>query len=457
LTAGSPNAAGAFLYTNGEPLARVEFLLRSTGQVTFWEPDVVAAALALLQVYAILAQQAAGQQQGSRALQSAMVRLLLGSPDTLDLLEQLLELHHFNDSYLKLCTDQQELRATTQALWQLLHGLVRFASRTLSAGSAWQGVQGGKGTANIIRSCLDRATGLLQPGSGIVARVCNEPLSPSTAAPQLAALRLLKHLYELPGEGPLEDQDIAEHWAHLHWRMFHACYAAAGVDAGSGAAELGKMHLKLLVSMAMSGAPHVRSKLHALGAAALLLSEFTLEAQLLSVERMQAAAEAEDAGSESMSEDGTASDADISRHNSSSEEEQQAAGNTGSDAAADDSSKGIAAQKGATSAGVSLPSQPSQPAPQAPKGITTTRPSKDLTDQQQQQQQQQAPGSAPPPGTTDPSAPGATVLHSEQANSKGNRSSGNKGSTAKSQKFTFTYDLNEDVERLLELEDDLGE
>jgi hypothetical protein len=233
--------------------------------------------------------------------------------------------------------------------------------------------------------------------------------------------------------------------------MFHACYAAAGVDAGSGAAELGKMHLKLLVVMAMSGAPHVRAKLHALGAAALLLSEFTLEAQLLSVEQMQAAAGAEDGGSYSMSEGDTNSEADISRHNSSSAEEQpQDNADRGATGALESNSKDLFASTGVTSTGVTTSSQlPQGPLP-APRGIITKRPSKDLP------AQQQGTSTAQPPHSADPSAPGAAVLHSGRG-SKAKGSSGRKAPAPKSQKFTFTYDLNEDVERLLELEDDLGE
>ncbi|GFH15470.1 protein kinase domain-containing protein [Haematococcus lacustris] len=107
--------------------------------------------------------------------------------------------------------------------------------------------------------------------------------------------------------GSLVGLAVADAWCDLHWSHFTFYYTAAGHQASSAAAELASLHLSLLLPLAANGAPAVRAALLRLGAAAFLLREFSLEAQLLSAEQLQA----ELAASEAQTAITCGSDSDI--------------------------------------------------------------------------------------------------------------------------------------------------
>lgn len=181
----SPSAAASLLYVAGDALAHAEHLLRSAGQVRFWQPDTVAAFSALLQLYWELLQQAgrslapqppsapqpapppAKQQEeaaatagrsagephaapsGSRgsgsdspaaaghpvhahlqALKAAAASMLL-RPDWLDLMADVLQLLHFDERYAAAAAAAgraHESLASALRLWSFLAQLVKFAA-----------------------------------------------------------------------------------------------------------------------------------------------------------------------------------------------------------------------------------------------------------------------------------------------------------------------------------------
>ncbi|KAL6763965.1 hypothetical protein V8C86DRAFT_2484781 [Haematococcus lacustris] len=323
-------------------------MLRSTGQVVFWTPDVVAAAVALLRMYCILGQLAV--RSSSAALLQATARLALGRPELFDLVHQLLHLHHFTPAYSELCSKPAGTSQAAAELWQVLFELVRLAVAAVQKLSSMQAKPGcspqqqpsGSGPFSSplgsqlvpewVPSLMAAATSLLAPGAGVCWRLLGLPLSRASVVGQLGTLRVLKNLYQLPGTSLLEAKAVADAWCDLHWSHFTFYYTAAGHQASSAAAELASLHLSLLLPLAANGAPAVRAALLRLGAAAFLLREFSLEAQLLSAEQLQA----ELAASEAQTAITCGSDSDIETSSSSSNsngcssmDEEQPAGEAG--------------------------------------------------------------------------------------------------------------------------------
>ncbi|KAJ9527768.1 hypothetical protein QJQ45_000330 [Haematococcus lacustris] len=349
LSSGDAQSAAQLLLKAGAAVAQVEHMLRSTGQVVFWTPDVVAAALALLRMYCILGRLAV--RSSSAALLQATARLALGRPELFDLVQQLLHLHHFTPAYSELCSEPAGTSQAAAELWQVLFELVRLAVaavQQLSSKQAKPGCspqqqpsgsgplsspQGSQLVPDWVPSLMTAATSLLAPGAGVCWRLLGLPLSRASVVGQLGALRVLKNLYQLPGTSLLEAKAVADAWCDLHWLHFTFYYTAAGHQASSAAAELASLHLSLLLPLAANGAPAVRAALLRLGAAAFLLREFSLEAQLLSAEQLQA----ELAASEAQTAITCGSDSDIEASSSSSSsskgcssmDEEQLAGEAG--------------------------------------------------------------------------------------------------------------------------------
>ncbi|KAJ9528448.1 hypothetical protein QJQ45_020267, partial [Haematococcus lacustris] len=348
LSSGDAQSAAQLLLKAGAAVAQVEHMLRSTGQVVFWTPDVVAAAVALLRMYCILGRLAV--RSSSAALLQATARLALGRPELFDLVHQLLHLHHFTPAYSELCSQPAGTSQAAAELWQVLFELVRLAVAAVQQLSSMQAKPGcspqqqpsGSGPLSSplgnqlvpewVPSLMTAATSLLAPGAGVCWRLLGLPLSRASVVGQLGALRVLKNLYQLPGTSLLEAKAVADAWCDLHWSHFTFYYTAAGHRASSAAAELASLHLSLLLPLAANGAPAVRAALLRLGAAAFLLREFSLEAQLLSAEQLQA----ELAASEAQTAITCGSDSDIETSSSSSNgngcssmDEEQPAGEAG--------------------------------------------------------------------------------------------------------------------------------
>lgn len=270
-SSGSVQTATALLYTAGEALARTEHMVRSTGQVCFWGPPAVGAALALLQLYAQLAQHAAQPHPAALPLRAAMERLILGRVELLVLVTDMLELLHFSPDYQVQCHSVQDAVTPALVLWDMLRGLVRFAGLALSSPPPSQqqsqhaqqptsptGGAAADGRASVTHSssnpakqrkymlgrALAKVHTLLAPG-GTAPRVLARPFTQDTAPAHLAILQLLKQLFDIRETHLLDQHDIADHYVRLHYSAFLGYYQAAGNDARSAAAELAKIHLKV--------------------------------------------------------------------------------------------------------------------------------------------------------------------------------------------------------------------
>lgn len=82
-------------------------------------------------------------------------------------------------------------------------------------------------------------------------------------------------------------QDMAEVYVRHHFQEFLRYYHAAHADARSPAAEVCRLHLRLLLAAVGTQSRGVRAELQRLGAVEVLLEEFSLEATLYSVETAQ--------------------------------------------------------------------------------------------------------------------------------------------------------------------------
>ncbi|KAF5831386.1 hypothetical protein DUNSADRAFT_13176 [Dunaliella salina] len=135
-------AASTFMRIAGDTLLQVEDSIQSAGQVPFWTPDVVAAFVELLRLYAALVHcatlmpsadasssdgRASGRKGSSKALLGLMAQLLLGRPELLGLVGQVLELLHFSEGYRRTWGVASST-ASALMLWELVHKLVRFAA-----------------------------------------------------------------------------------------------------------------------------------------------------------------------------------------------------------------------------------------------------------------------------------------------------------------------------------------
>lgn len=277
VAAGSPQAATTLLQHAGPHMAATEKLLHSSGPVLSWGPEAVQAAVALLQLYAVLAQLSVvpskdqQQQQQAGALRTAMVHLLIGRPNVLVWLLDLLNAHYFPSEEQQEKQQQQEgghgqapeKQVTAQQLWDLLQGLVRFAGAVGATVGSKPTKQQEAGTGSNSRSgsqapsplpspstalpkeSMARIGGLLTPGLGLLSRLLRTPMGPQNAAAQLSAMQLLKQLLDAHGPALMRQQEVASHFVGLHAREMQRWYLLAGSDADSAFAELAKVHLKV--------------------------------------------------------------------------------------------------------------------------------------------------------------------------------------------------------------------
>ncbi|PNH04663.1 putative serine/threonine-protein kinase [Tetrabaena socialis] len=464
----SPAAAVGLLYGSGEGVAHAEHAVRSAGQVRFWGPEAVGAFVALLRLYSdLLAQasraaQAQAQQQSQRQQQrqqqaaqgqdaerrveedAAVVAApelaqqqqplalpsprqqqqqpsssahqllqpleprsepprthpltfaaaaLLLRPEWLDLLAAALQLLHFSDEYGAAAA--RAGRPPGEALGAALQ-LWGFLTQLVKFAAAH---------AEMMEPCLQRLGALLAPPYGALPRLLALPPREDTLAAQLHGLWLLQVLYDMPDSRVLRAAPLADHYVALHHGSMVASYEASAADPNSAAAELCRLHATLLHSLARQPGQHVRAAFVRQRTVQWLLRELSLECTLLpAAAQQQAEAAARAAGGDDDSDGGDSSEL-------SSESSSGSAGSSGSGGRR----AGELAQAGSV-------------AGRASAGAGSARGSRRLAV---------------------PGAHSSSAAAGVSARSPVGRGGGGGG-------FAFTYDLNEDVERLMALEDKLG-
>lgn len=228
-------------------LMRVEAVLQSS-PVPAWSPDHVAAALALLQLYSTLAQHATvPSQAAAQQLGKAMKNLLLARHFVLDLVLDMLQLVHFSQAYHAQCAAWHESLASALTLWDLLDALVRFAGIVVDPQALSSTGPAGKpdaAQAALLQAAVSKLAGLLAPGTGTVACLMEQPMTEQTAAAQVAAMQLLRHVFDVFGTHVLEVDGLAQHYVAFHFAEVTRHYGTAGSDATNAHSDLCKMHLK---------------------------------------------------------------------------------------------------------------------------------------------------------------------------------------------------------------------
>ncbi|KXZ55088.1 hypothetical protein GPECTOR_3g243 [Gonium pectorale] len=498
-----PAAATALLYVAGDAVAHAEHCVRSAGQVRFWQPDAVSAFLALLQLYGDLLLQAGrlarsqkrspSQREAARQGQAGVQPLqgtyrglretaasgagssdsanssraprspdggwqpvakgssqqgedtvstpapgpvvvgplasdpdrqppqqqpelgsepqerkteqhplvfacaaLLLRPDWLDLLAEVLELLHFSGDYAAAASrggrSPAEALSAALQLWAFLTQLAKFAASQADS-------------VQRMAACLQRLAALLVPPAGAVPRLLALPLREDTLAAQLHALWLLQVLYDMPDAKVLYVPGVADHYVALHHTAMVEHYEASAADPNSAAAELCRIHATLLRSLARQPGQPVRAAFARSRTAEWLLGELSLESQVLPCAQQL---EAEGCELREGSEGDSDSDSDVMSSD------------------AEDVAEAVTADRGAASA--------------AGSGV-----SRDGDD-----------GGASAGTRAEPVPAGAVPEDPAGARSNGDRGRAASGEGAAGRAFEFTYDLNEDVERLIALEDKLG-
>ncbi|GFR48222.1 hypothetical protein Agub_g10082 [Astrephomene gubernaculifera] len=475
----SPASATAVLYAIGDGLAHAEHIVRSAGQVRFWQPDTVAAFLALLHVYhdvLLQAGRAAQQQRLQNQQQHQQKREEAGLHPHPHVQQQRTggddvpsedkkrqtpasSLQHTpstQDSNLSSNSKpdsevfdqgrpsapqqptQQQLQQPQQPplvfaaaalllrpdwldmlseVLELLHFNEDYSAAAARAGRApqeavaaalqlWgfltQLVKFAAAHAESVQrmgACLQRLAALLSPPSGAVARLLELPLREDTLVAQLHALWLLQVLYDMPDAKVLYSPILADYYVALHHNSMILSYESSGADPKSASAELCRIHATLLRSLARHPGPPVRAAFARMRTVEWLLAEMSLESQLLPA--------AHHSGEGALDESSEVeSDSDV-------EDGHEHKGHEG---AREASEKDVAKSVGQES--------------------TTAR--RDAVEA--------APNAVNASGSAACEGSGAAAAASGAAADGGN---GGKG-------FEFTYDLNEDVERLIALEDELG-
>ncbi|GIL85311.1 hypothetical protein Vretimale_10708 [Volvox reticuliferus] len=249
--------------------------------------------------------------------------------------------------------------------------------------------------------CLQRLNALLAPPSGTVPRLLDLPLAEDTLVAQLHALWLLQVLYDMPDAKLLYSSPLAEYYVALHHNAMVQSYEASAADPKSAAAELCRIHATLLRSMARHPGAAVRSTFARMKTVEWILQELSLESQLLAAAQQGGVADDQDTSSDS------ANDSDVTESDDDEDEDGNEEGDGDEVAEAVGEVQSRSDKLRPLSPAVSVGG--STAAEEAEKGREE--------------------------GATGPGA------DSRKA-SKG---------------FSFTYDLNEDVERLIALEDELGQ
>ncbi|EFJ50375.1 hypothetical protein VOLCADRAFT_116901, partial [Volvox carteri f. nagariensis] len=488
-----PAAATAVLYAAGDGLVHAEHAVRSVGLVRFWQPENASVFLALLQLYAdvlvqatraahmnhrqqqqqrnpedlkpapqqqerekgdahqqqqqqqqqqqrqsscsdvvVLAsdqEQQQRQQQQARGLaaeklipqlsevsmecgESALqpgrspqpkqhqqvpltfaAAALLLRPDWLDMLAEALELLHFNEEFRL---------AAARAGWEPQEALSKALQLWCFLTQLVRFAAAHADSVKRMEPCLQRLGALLAPPSGTVPHLLDLPLAEDTLVAQLHALWLLQVLYDMPDAKVLYSAQLAEYYVALHHNAMVQSYEASAADPKSAAAELCRIHATLLRSLARHPGAPVRNAFARVKTVDWILEELSLECQLLPAAQQDG--EAEDPDSEDSS-----SDSDITV----TDDEDAATG--GGIGGSGDGNGEVAAEQ-------SLPSCSARTRLLSPVAPTEA----DL----QEKEAAVAAGSCP-----------AAEAEASRKESKG---------------FSFTYDLNEDVERLIALEDELG-
>jgi hypothetical protein len=127
---------------------------------------------------------------------------------------------------------------------------------------------------------------LLCPSGGVIHALIAQPFNKTTGAAHLAALPVLRAVYELEAAGTLPPCYAQLH-VHLFWQSFQATYntvAESSSGPRSGTGQLCMRYLELVRAAIASPSPAVRAVLRHHDAVAMLLSEFALESQLYAAE-----------------------------------------------------------------------------------------------------------------------------------------------------------------------------
>ncbi|GIL55554.1 hypothetical protein Vafri_11104 [Volvox africanus] len=320
---------------------------------------------------------------------------LLLRPDWLDMLAEVLELLHFSEEYrLAAARAGKEPQEALAKALQLWCFLTQLVKFAAAHAHSVQRME----------PCLQRLNALLAPPSGTVPRLLDLPLAEDTLVAQLHALWLLQVLYDMPDAKLLYSAPLAEYYIALHHNAMVQSYEASAADPKSAAAELCRIHATLLRSMARHPGATVRSAFARIRTVEWILQELSLESQLLPAAQQDGVADDPDTDSDSTN------DSDITVSDDDEDDDRNDEGDSDKLGNAEREAQPRSAKMRPLSPVVSTGD--SNTAAEAEVEVETTREN----------------------GATGPG------VDSRKA-SKG---------------FSFTYDLNEDVERLIALEDELG-
>jgi hypothetical protein len=406
------------------------------------------------------------------ALTRTLLKLLV-RPDLLGLLIEALELVHSGPGteFSSRCKPHEAV-ALSVGLWSCMRDLVQFAGAH-AARQQQPGQEGGGSSARHkeeaarqlaqLSGCLQQLSALLAPPLGLVPRLLQQRLGPDTLAVQLHVLKLLQPLFDapapmllqllpdtgstpdpptsLPGNAPPPGAAAALYVSHLH-RMAAQLYYASNGDPESACAELCMLHVRLLLSLMRSGLPSVLQAALQASINDLLLSELALEMDFSTAAPQAEEEAAEGAGA--------------------------LTGDSGSDASGVDSSDG-----GGDSGSCVVGSLP----PASGSGLrqgSVANPGRIAEEPESEEQ----PGglkraAAAAAAVAETAAAAAAVAETAAAaaaaaaakvpglaavswgSTKEWREEEARGSSGS--KFEFCYDLNEDLERMMALEEKLGE
>ncbi|GLI60470.1 hypothetical protein VaNZ11_002628 [Volvox africanus] len=320
---------------------------------------------------------------------------LLLRPDWLDMLAEVLELLHFSEEYrLAVARAGKEPQEALAKALQLWCFLTQLVKFAAAHAHSVQRME----------PCLQRLNALLAPPSGAVPRLLDLPLAEDTLVAQLHALWLLQVLYDMPDAKLLYSAPLAEYYIALHHNAMVQSYEASAADPKSAAAELCRIHATLLRSMARHPGATVRSAFARIRTVEWILQELSLESQLLPAAQQDGVADDPDTDSDS------ANDSDITVSDDDEGEDRNDAGYS---------------DKLANAVRETQP-RSAKMRPLSP--VVSTMDSNTAAEAEVEVEARMEDGATGP------------GVDSQKA-SKG---------------FSFTYDLNEDVERLIALEDELG-
>ncbi|MEW5312514.1 MAG: hypothetical protein WDW38_004144 [Sanguina aurantia] len=412
--AASSSAAAMLLKCADRALTQTETHLRpEPGEA--WCTSSVAVMLQLLRLLVCLA----GCCRHPGVVKALAGRML--SERFLDLVLDVVEVVHFDVRFQAESGSKLAWLPGALQLWSFLHMLVRFTS--LHAVLIERASQ--------MQACMSRLAALLAPDAGAVPRLLTRRLCADTMAVQLHVLQLLQLIYELPDSLLLHRTAVAQLYVQYHHEQFVLYYQGSAADPDSAAAELAWMQLQALCALSKHSGEAVRSAFHSSGTVTFLLQQCALEAEVLSTQLQMMDDHAPD--TLPSSSDSDADDDSVGRDRS------------GSDAEGGDPST-AQHQHFHPSEAASL----SQHRHTAPDGTSSPTPSVAPLSLQLPGM----PTSSSGRGPASPVRPHSGKAQLAQMSRLGG--STRPAQTASQERFRFNYDLNEDVERLLALEDELG-